>query len=162
MAISVNAQNSLQIDTVYYDKNWKAIPAKQFADYYSIVLMPDSDSTLIKCRNYYISGELLSECDCTYFDKFDHKKTRWDGAGITYYKNGTIASHCMYKNGVLDGRYIKFDKENCKCKSIEYADGKPKNDYYEIFEQNGSYGKFRISDNKLIWEQPTILDKKNF
>lgn len=162
IAISANAQNQPQIDTIYYDKNWKAIPAKQFADYYSIVLMPDSDSTLIKCRNYYVSGELHSECDCTYFDKSDHKKTIWDGAGTVYYKNGTIAKHCIYKNGVLNGKYIEFDKENCKCKSIEYADGKPQNDYYEIFEQNGSYGKFRISDNKLIWEQPTILDKKEF
>lgn len=163
ISISASSQNTPQIDTIYYDKNWKVSPAKQFADYYSVILNTTvQDSVLTKCRNYYISGELQGEGDCIYLDRHDHTKTIWDGTFITYYKNGSIEKYLTLKNGVLNGKCVEFDKENLKCISAEYVDGKPKNDYYEMFEQNGSYGKFKLSDNSLIWEQPSILDKKEF
>lgn len=184
-AITCKAQsNTPKIDTIYYDKNWQVVATKHFADYYRLA-MQENDS-YIRCRDFYITGELQADGMCSKLGNLSDSETIWNGKVTTYgkngnvlscmtysdgvlngecveyYKNGLIKWHAPFINGKMSGEYLTFNEEGTKCKRMEMLNGEPCKDYYEFIEQNGSYGKFRLSDNSLIWEEPSILDKKEF
>lgn len=36
----IYSQKNYEIDTIYYDKDWKGVPEKVFANYYRVILTP--------------------------------------------------------------------------------------------------------------------------
>ena len=152
---------------------------KTFATYYRIVSDSSDVSLGKRFRDYYMTGELQSEGRYISIDKYDDSKSVMDGEWVTYYRSGNIEEKGFRRNGVEEGEYTayydnglvklrcmmvngkangiltEFDEKGQTCSQTEMLDGHPRYDYYVKSNQNGFVGKFRISDNTLIWESPS-------
>ena len=42
--LPIRAQSDVQLDTIYYDKEWKGVGSKVFATYYRVVIENDSSA----------------------------------------------------------------------------------------------------------------------
>ena len=179
LALVANAKN----DTIFYDKNWKGVPNREFASFYRIVTESKDPNYRNRYRDYYITGELQSEGGYISFDKYDDHKSIFDGDYTHYFKSGSIQSkgtkingekegeytsyyedgkvkiHAYYKKGKLDGLYSKYNKNGDKCTQIEYINGEPRYDYYVVIK-DGYSCKFRHSDKTPIWETPNKSEMK--
>ena len=171
-------------DTLFYDQNWKGVESRTFAAYYRILSDSKDDNFSKRFRDYYITGELQAESGYISIDKYDDSKSVMDGDWVNYYKsgkihergtrknginvgeyteyyeNGLIKTHGYLKNGKSDGILSLFDEKGEMCTQVEMVEGKPKYDYYVLSNKDGFGGKFRISDNKQIWETPSYEEKK--
>lgn len=172
-----------KIDTIYYDKDWKGVSNRAFADFYRIAVYPSNDNYKKQCRDYFISGELQGSGGFVSIDKFDDSKSVWDGECVTYFKNGKMASKMTWQNtkpngefcdftedglikkkgqlvnGDLDGLYTEF-LENGAYVQAEYINGKPKHEYYVMSNQNGQIVKIKYADNQPFWESPSVSERK--
>ncbi len=176
---------SVKIDTIYYDKEWKAAQSPLFADFYRLAMYDSKNPQAgYKIRDYFITGELQGEGMCTHLGTNNDNETKWEGKVITYFKNGKLSSEATYKNGLLEGESIRyyenglietkipfknnkidgtaliFTDNGAKCKRIEYVNGELKYDYYEVIDHNGNYSKFYHKDDKVKWTSPPIEDKQ--
>ena len=187
--VSVFAQkydmSNIKIDTIYYDKQWKAAMSPLFADFYRLAMSDASNPQAgYKVRDYFITGELQGEGSCIQLGVDDDAKTVWEGKVVTYFKNGKLSSERVYENGKLNGDAISyyesglietkvpyskglknglaliFTNDGAKCKKVEYLNGELKNDYYELVDYEGYYSKFYHKDDKIKWESPTAEDRK--
>ncbi|MDR2065684.1 MAG: hypothetical protein LBP85_08280 [Prevotellaceae bacterium] len=182
-AISFSSFAQERIDTIYYDKDWKGVSNRTFADFYRIAVYPASDSYKKLFRDYYITGELQASGAFISIDKFDDSKSVFDGETITYFKSGKIhyknhysngkrnGEHCEYYedglvvkkmdfvNDELSGLYTEF-LENGAFVQAEYINGKLKYDYYVTSNQNGQIVKIKYSDNQPLWESPSVNERK--
>ena len=178
------SQQNNQLDTIYYDRNWKGVSNASFAEYYRIIPITN-DSLLRKpFRDYYITGELQSEGGYISIDRYDDSKSIFDGNWINYYKSGKIEQkgtrkngkqegeyisyyengltkiHTQFKNNLRNGIFTEFYESGDQYIQIEYVNGKPKNNYYVFFNKDGYSSKFRIKDGAPVWETPYIYDRK--
>lgn len=170
---------NIKIDTIYYDKNWKAAQSPLFADYYRLTMYDaNCPQAGYKTRDYYITGELQGEGTCLQLDAEDDEKTVWQGKVVTYFKSGKLSSERTYENGKLngyttsyfenglvetkipflnglkDGIALIFSKDGSRCKRMEYAKDQLKYDYYEMIDINGLHSKFYHNSNTIKWESP--------
>lgn len=133
------------VDTIYYDKEWKGVSNHHFADYYRIIEKNPAPGYPKKFRDFYITGEIQGEGVYETIDRYDDSKTVFgDGEFIWYYKNGQISKKHKMKNGEPDGEYLKF-----------YENGQPS---VKGFLQNGN------PEGELInyYENGKIKDKSNY
>jgi hypothetical protein len=79
-----------ELDTLYYDKNWKGVENKIFATYYRVVPISSDSSSRKHFRDYYITGELQAEGGFIAVDKYDDSKSIFDGEMTSYYRSGKI------------------------------------------------------------------------
>jgi len=174
----------VEMDTIYYDKDWKGVSGPHFATYYRVIEKNPVEGYRKMFRDYYITGELQSEGGYISIDRFDDSKSIMDGEWINYFKsgkieqrgrrvngkqegeyiryleNGSIAIRANFHNNNLSGLYTEFN-ENGLCFQQEFwADGTPKYDYYVVTNDNGLYSKIRLSDNTPIYSSPSLNDKK--
>lgn len=180
ISFSVFAQSN--IDTLYYDKDWKGVENKAFASFYRIIPSQTDSNFRKQIRDYYITGELQGETGYITIDKYDDSKSVFDGECISYYKSGKVEQkrtlvqgklegectkysedglilvHALFKNGKLHGIYTEFSDN--KCIQIEYSDGEPLHDYYVISNKEGFSSKMRLSDNQPIYESPSLDEKQ--
>lgn len=172
-----------ELDTIYYDKEWKGVRGPHFASYYRIVeTNPDINSKRL-FRDYYITGELRGEGEYISLDRFDDTKSVMNGNWINYYKsgqveqkgrrvngkqegeyirffeNGNIAIKANYLNDILHGSYKVYDEKGL-CLQQEFTEGKPKYDYCVITNNEGFYSKIRTSDKSPIYSSPSLYDQK--
>ena len=177
---SLTAQD--KIDTTYYSNDGKGI-IKAFADFYRIALYPADANYKKMFRDFYISGELQGVGSFISIDKYDDNKSVFDGECIKYFKNGKEALKTTFRNGKRNGEFSEYSEngqpkvkgnyvddqlsgvfteffENGSFTQIEYVNGNLKNDYYTINNAGGQVFKIRISDQKPIWEKPTVADRK--
>lgn len=169
---------NIQLDTIFYDKEWKGLPNSAFATYYRIYETNAELTSPKRFRDFYITGEIY--CDGKYIsiDKDDDSKSVFDGEWIQYYKSGKIAQKGFRNKGVEEGEYtsyyenglvkmhtfMKNGKQNGiktffnvvgdTCTQIEMLDGNPKYDYYIISNKEGYRCKIHINDHKPIYESP--------
>ena len=61
---------------------------------------------------------------------------------------------------MVHGLYTQFDEKGL-CYQFEYYLGEPQYDYYTVTNDDGLYGKFRISDNTPIFSSPSESDIKS-
>lgn len=149
-----------QIDTLYYDKDWKGVSNKAFADYYRIIPSTTDSNITLPFKDYFITGELQGEGKFISIDKYDDSKSIFDGECISYYKNGLIYSHSIFKKGKLNGIYTEFSENGDFCTQIEYSNGMPLYNYYTISNKDGFSSKISISDNLPIYENPSLDEIK--
>lgn len=172
-----------ELDTAYYDNNWKGVTNPVFATYYRVYEI-HQDSTFAKhFRNFYRTGELQAEGMYLKIDKSDDSKSLFDGELITYYKSGEVLCKSSYSNGKRNGEFTEyynngllkthvlmvdgqpngilsqFNEEGDQCKQTEMIDGSPRYDYYVISNNDGS-SRFRISDDEPIWDSPNTDEIK--
>lgn len=182
MTIPTVAQN--QIETLYYDKDWKGVENKAFATYFRIIPTSADNNFRKQFRDYYITGELQSEGGFITIDKYDDSKSVFDGEWVNYYKSGKVeqkgnrirgkqegeytkykedglvAIHAYFKNDKLNGVYTEFSEDGNLCMQVEYSNGEPLYDYYVVSNKDGFCSKLRLSDNQPIYESPTLNEKQ--
>ena len=176
---------NIKIDTIYYDKNWKAAQSPLFADYYRLTMCDaNCPQAGYKTRDYYITGELQGEGTCLQLDAEDDEKTVWQGKVVTYFKSGKLSSERTYENGKLNGyatSYFEnglvetkipfsndqinglalfFTDDGATCKRVEYVNDSLKYDYYEVIDYKGNYSKYYHKDDKVKWESPATSEKQ--
>ncbi|WP_293668283.1 hypothetical protein [uncultured Parabacteroides sp.] len=182
---SVYSQESTDVDTVYFDKDWKGVSSPKFASYYRVIEKNSDLKAPKHYRDYFLTGELQSEGLCLTMDKNDDRNSVFDGEftiyykngkvkekgnrirGISdgeytvYYENGLIATHADFKKGKLNGILTQFSEDGSLCKQIEYVDDKPAHDYYILSNAQGYACKYRIRDDKMISESPDPSEMKS-
>jgi antitoxin component YwqK of YwqJK toxin-antitoxin module len=172
-----------RIDTIYYDKDWKGVSNRTFADFYRIAIYPENEYYKKQFRDYFISGELQAQGVFISIDKLDDSKSVFDGETITYFKNGKVHFKNHYSNGKRNGEHYEYSEnglvvrkanivnnelsglyteflENGAFIQAEYINGKPKYDYYVMSNQNGQIIKIKYSDNKPLWESPSVSERQ--
>ena len=171
---------SFQLDTVYFDSYWKQIRHKEFASYFRVLEVGDSE-TPKKYRTYKSSGELFSEGQYLSMDNESDAKTLLHGENILYYPSGQVKEKLLYANGKRDGQYVLYFENGLtnvsatyvddqlnglyteflmdgSCKQVEYILGQPKDNAYVIVNQNGCVSKYDITTNKAIYVTPSKSD----
>lgn len=180
---SITYCTAQKFDTLYYDKDWKGAKNALFASYYRIYDASDKSTDGKPFRDYFISGQLQAEGRYITIDKYDDSKSVFDGEMTSYYKNGQIEYkrfenrgvkdgeflgyyengrlkiHAFFRNNELDGVVTKIDEKG-NISQEEYANGKPKYNYYYYGTANGLFGKVNRNSGKVIWESPDPKEKK--
>lgn len=90
MAVTNPIIGQTEVDTLYYDKEWKVVGNKVFAEYYRVYPVIDDSVSRKPFRDYYITGELQSEGGFITIDRYDDSKSVFDGDWTSYYKSGKI------------------------------------------------------------------------
>lgn len=114
-----------QLDTLYYDKEWKGVSSKVFANYYRVIETPTlaSENSSKPFRTFYKSGELQSEGYYIKMSPEDDTETIFDGDFTAYYKNGNIEWTANYRNGLLDGEIIFYNENGLISEQAFFIDG---------------------------------------
>ena len=180
--LPLHAQN-IEMDTIYYDHEWKGVTNPHFATFYRIVEKNPIEGYRKPFRDFYITGEL--QCIGSYISnnrsdasksimdgnwtcyfksgaveqKGSHKNGKQEGEYIRFNENGSIAERANFNNGKLHGLYTQFTKEGL-CIQQEFCYGEPKTDYRIVTNDSGLYSKIRISDNSPIYSSPSLNSKK--
>lgn len=173
----------VEMDTIYYDNEWKGVSNPHFATFYRIIEKNPTEGYRKTFRDFYATGELQSEGGYITIDRFDDSQSvmdgKWtnyfksgaveqkgyrkngkqEGEYIRFYENGSIAMRANFSNDKLHGLYTEFTKEGL-CFQQEFWNGEPKNDYYVVSNDNGLYSKIRIKDNTPIFTSPSLNSKK--
>ncbi len=182
MAIPAIGQS--EIDTLYYDKDWKGVENKAFATYFRIIPTSTDSNFRKQFRDYYITGELQSEGGFITIDRYDDSKSIFDGQWTNYYKSGKVEQkgnringkqegeytkykedglvsiHANFRNDKLHGIYTEFSEDGNLCIQVEYSNGEPLYDYYVVSNKDGFCSKMRLSDNQPIYETPSLNEKE--
>jgi hypothetical protein len=90
-----------QKDTIFFNKEWKAIEVKNDASFFRIV--DKTDSGFLR-KDYYITGELQNH---GLFKDAELKVCV--GKDVYFNKVGKITQFRNYKNGKLNGFHIRYD-----------------------------------------------------
>lgn len=160
MLVSYAFSQSVKLDTIYYDKDWKGVSSKAFATYYRVIELKDSPNVRGALRDYFITGELQAEGGYLSIDRKDDHNSVFDGEQTTYYKNGLVSSHQTLRNGKEEGIMTQFNETGDMCMQMEMSNGEPKYDYYILSNKDGYSSKIRLSDDTPIWESPSLHEKK--
>jgi antitoxin component YwqK of YwqJK toxin-antitoxin module len=180
--IGIYAQSD--VDTLYYDKDWKGVENKAFASFYRIIPKSGDPNYRKPMRDYYITGELQSEGFYLTIDKYDDSNSVFEGDFTNYFKsgkveikgsrvngknegewikyreNGLVEQKINFKNGKPDGLFTQFSEDGNLCYQMEYSNGESRYNWYMVSDQNGNCSKIRISDNTPIYESPELSEKK--
>ena len=175
---------SVKLDTIYYDKDWKGVSSPVFATYYRVIEVKDNPTARGAVRDYFITGELQAEGGYISIDRDDDRKSVFDGEmtmyyktgkieakkncnrGIdegeytTYYENGLVNVHTFMKNGKENGIRTEFNEAGDMCMQMDMFNGEPRYDYYILSNKDGYSSKIRISDNTPIYESPSLSEKR--
>ena len=160
----VSAKIFSQIDTIYYDDNWRGVENPMFAEYYRVLYTSTNKNYANKFKDYWMSGELQAEGEFINIDKYDDKNSVFAGICKSYYKGGKIEGIRAFVNGLEEGEgklfyengnlqmiiTMKQSIPNGICKTY-YEDGKIKTSsnfedgkvtgLFEEFHPNGKIAK---------------------
>jgi antitoxin component YwqK of YwqJK toxin-antitoxin module len=111
------------------------------ADYYRLILAPDSGDNRYNIKEYYKDGKLKLVGKLPSASSFRDRTSAiatYDGECISYFPNGVKSSVSYYKNGNKDGfEYLFYPNGNPYC-SIKYVQEKSIMYYWEWYDVNGS------------------------
>lgn len=180
MAVTNPIIGQTEVDTLYYDKEWKVVGNKVFAEYYRVYPVIDDSVSRKPFRDYYITGELQSEGGFITIDRYDDSKSVFDGDWTSYYKsgkieqqgtrargkqegeyiryaeNGLVLLHANMKNNKPHGVYTEFSEDGDLCMQIEFQEGEPLHDYYVLSNKDGLCSKIRFSDKQPVYDIPSL------
>lgn len=166
------------------DSNYK----NRFRDYYitgelqaegefiSIDKYDDEKSVFGFRKSYYKNGNVESDCAVingngkiiSYYEN-GNKKDEYElangmpsGISINYYENGLIHTKGSFVNGKLDGILYQFTENGDACSQVEYKNGEYAKPYYTYSTQNGLVTKYKIADNSLYLEMPSLNEKQTY
>lgn len=175
------AHHTKDIDTLYYDIQWKGVPEKILADYYRIIVFPKDSSYPCQFRDFYSSGEMQGRGSFVGIDRYDDSKSLFDGEVISYFKNGKEQKRAHFKDGYPEGEFTEFDENgnilnNSNFKygklsgiqtvfqpdgsftQINYKAGKFADPFYYYGSPEGSIIKIDIISNEVYWDSPKVTD----
>lgn len=165
-SVSLFAQHH-QIDTIYYDKEWKGIENPVFASYYRIY-DPNDTSIQKRYRTYYINGTLQAEGFYLSIDKIDDENSIFDGKCIIYYPNGNIENRIVYSNGKRNGLFEYYYENGKLGQKVPYTDGKMDGLYISYYENGKKEEETYITNgilngtSILYYESGNVQIRQNF
>ena len=183
-SIAIPVVGQSEIDTIYYDRDWKGVENKAFATFYRIVYIPSDSNYQKMFRDYYITGELQTESGFITIDRYDDANSIFDGEWVSYYKSGNIAEKANRVNGILEGEYIAYNEDGLVtvhsnyrggklngvfteflengdyCIQVEYRNGEPIFDYYVLSDKEGFCSKVSLEDDQPIYDSPTLNERQ--
>ena len=125
-----------EIDTLYYDSNWKGVSNKMFADTFVITL---SDEYSNMFRAFTIDNKPSARGSYISINKQDFNESILDGECTTYYPNGKIKSVVNYTNGIRNGEEINyFENGNIQSAGL-FKDGEITS--IQVYLENGQINK---------------------
>ena len=127
----------VQIDTIYYDKDWKGIDHPAFATYYRITMSSKKGPARNRYRDFYMNGKMQGEGFYISVDPHDDSKSVFDGEYTVYYENGNKAFSGFYVNGLKEGLHRVYLENGALDSEIEYKNGSP-NGQYKKYDENGN------------------------
>ena len=183
VALVSYAQPKEQLDTVYYDSNWKGC-SPTFAAYYRVMTIPTDDNPRKQFRDYYITGEIQGEANYISIDREDDSKSIFDGEVVSYYKSGKTEkkstwenghqvgdAFSFYENGKVqlhtslnekgqpDGESSFFDEDGNLTAILMVHDGIP-NTYLTAYNQMGSMGRYDVNTGAFVPEAVPVSSMK--
>ena len=130
----ISAKIFSQIDTLYYDDDWKGVEHPIFAKYYRVLFISNNTNYANKFKDYWMTGELQSEGEFISIDKYDDSKSILNGKMKMYYKNGNLKLEANLVNGLKEGVSIIYYENGNKQRELTWnqdaLNGK-QIDYYE-------------------------------
>ena len=145
-------------------------------EFISIDKYDDKNSVFGFLKSYYRSGNVESDCSVingngkiiSYYEN-GNKKDEYElangvlnGISINYYENGLIHTKGNFVNGKLDGILYQFTENGDACSQVEFKNGEYAKPYYIYSTQNGLVTKYKIADNSLYLEMPSINEKQTY
>ncbi len=85
-----------------------------------------------------------------------------NGIAISYYENGLIHTKSNLAHGKLDGIFYQFTENGDACSQVEFKNGEYTKPYYTYSTQNGLVTKYKIADNSLYLETPSLNEKQTY
>ena len=183
VALVSYAQPKEQLDTVYYDSNWKGC-SPTFATYYRVMTIPTDDNPRKQFRDYFITGEIQGEANYISIDRDDDSKSIFDGEVVSYYKSGKIEkkstwanghqvgdAFSYYENGKVqlhtslndkgqpDGESSFFDEDGNLTAILMAHDGIP-NTYLTAYNYMGSMGRYDVNTGAFVPEAVPVSSMK--
>lgn len=151
----VSAQG--RIDTVYYNKHWRGVPNKMFADYQFFTFEPQDSLYAKQYRGFYMSGELHSEGEYIHIDAYDAYNNIYEKERVVYSKEGEIVEREFYKDGCLDGDAFYVNEDGSKD-YVYYENGKLADSFIWRQYANGALIKYDPFEDCIIKDTPTNKD----
>ena len=127
----------VQIDTLYYDKDWKGIEHPAFATYYRVTMSSKTESVRNRYRDFYMNGKMQGEGFYISIDPQDDSKSVFDGEYTVYYENGNKSSSGSYVNGQKEGLQRAYLENGALNIEVEYKNGMP-NGQYKQYDEDGN------------------------
>jgi TonB family protein len=155
--VGFQAANAQRDTVIYYYKNsGKTVPVKDGADFYRVILPPDTaaDKDLYRVYDYNLNGKLKSVATSLNAQA----EVALDGTRIDYFPNGKRKRTSFYKNGVLNGT-LTYYYPNGKLYyvlKIENVNNGNYDEYYHGYFLNPIYNykmtllEFRDSTGNLM------------
>jgi uncharacterized protein len=106
-----------QKDTIFFDAQWK-ITDRKHASFYRLPLIPSGKGFQI--YDFYMSGKKQFEGISLMRDK-----DQFDGMATWFYDNGKIDEYGNYDRGILQGEFVKYDKQGNLIAKCIYKDDNP-------------------------------------
>lgn len=151
--------HSQDVQTYYYDMNYKRVANEQFADYIAYVSYATDSIPQNRFRILYKSGETFADGEFKKFDISDFSKTEF-GDWSMFQKNGLRLSQQVTENGITKS-YSWYDNGE-KKQYIEFVNGIPHGEYAEWLE-NGHIKKYcTFKNGKVDGIQYDFDDEKQF
>lgn len=124
------------IDTLYYDSNWKGVSNKIFADTF-VITLSDEHSNMF--RAFTIDNKPSARGSYISISKLDFNQSILDGECTTYYPDGKIKSVVNYANGIRNGKEINyFENGNIQFAGL-FKDGEVTS--IQVYLENGQINK---------------------
>ena len=159
----------IEVDTIYYDKEWKGVSNRHFADFYRIIEKNPTPGYPKKFRDFFITGEIQGEGVYETIDRLDDSKTTLgDGEYIVYYKNGQIKVKNKIRNGEPDGEILEFFENGNPMTKGFLQNGRPEGEFINYYENGKIEERYNYKNGELdglcefYYETGKIKERSNY
>jgi len=173
-----------QVDTLYYDMSFNKVNIKEFASYFRVLPKNVVKGKSNNFRDYYITGELLTDGHFIDYDSENAAKIKYDGFIVSYYRNGRLKAKSSYKQGIIDGEdvgyseeglmthhaffingkingiYTEFSSNGEICTQTQFSYGEPAYNYKVISNNKGQCSIVNLENDKPVYISPTYEERK--
>lgn len=153
----------LVLDTIYFSKDYKEVAHSFYANQYRIYERKSDPEALGLYKDFYMSG-VMSALG-TYKEAVRGDMTRWiyEGEQTTYYENGQMLCNWFIRDNTMDGTFTRYvDDSGEVWTKTEYRMGKPKYDYYTVYNKHGYQCKVHLADDTPVMETPDVSERDSF
>ena len=86
-----------QVDTLFYDKDYKGVLLKDSCDYWRVA---DYENKVFV--DYYNTGEVKAKGQFSYIDRQSDLDSKFEGTYFEFYKTGVLEGYCDFKDGAYN------------------------------------------------------------